>query len=777
MRVEKYDIEIFLDFDSGAYRGHETIYLSGIDPWIDAEGLRIDSLKVDGQESEYNVSPHGVQIAGEVRDKVEIDFEGKASETLMGLYVARSRTGKFYTTQFEPNGARLFIPCVDRPDYKARFRLTVHVNRHTKVISNMLPERVEDNANGVTYHFPETPPMSTYLLYLGVGDFDEIEDVHDGKKIMLAAYDGKSARGRYAVEVAGRVIDFYESYFGIKYPLPKLHLIAVPEFAVGAMENWGAITFREIALLADEKSSESVRRNVATVVAHEIAHQWFGDLVTMKWWDDLWLNESFATFMSYKAIAAVFPEWDHWEDFVLAETDPALHMDSLSTTHPIHVPVKSPEEAEQIFDDISYGKGASVLRMLEDYLGEGNFRKGIMSYLKANAYANATMNDLWISLNEASGHDVLSIMTDWVTKPGHPVLIARRGDGSVSIKQMRFGYLQRSEDSWPVPLTYYTHDGMRRSKLIKGSTAEIEDAEKLNVDGKGFYRVLYENFESEARRCRSSFDRWNLLSDAYAGLLSLSLDFGSYLRVAESFREEKSYLPAITLLSQLTSLNAISKGKMERIYREYLSSLYKAWKDRNDYKAKMFMGVLLRRLAQQDSAKAKELAAQDFFSTDPNYRGAVATAKAVVSNDPFGELLSIYSMATNDEDRVNVLSGLLLIRDKRGFEKALEFMKSEQVKKQDLRYITYATLNYYNYDSLWSWFTDNLDMLRRVFSKSGVLPRLISSVVPYVGPDREDEVKKFFERVDMPEAVLGIRNGLELLEVYARLRRSIIASL
>ena len=191
----------------------------------------------------------------------------------------------------------------------------------------------------------------------------------------------------------------------------------------------------------------------------------------------------------------------------------------------------------------------------------------------------------------------------------------------------------------------------------------------------------------------------------------------------------------------------------------------------------MFMGVLLRRLAQQDAAKAKELASQDFFKTDPNYRGAVAVAKAVVSSAPYDELLSIYSRAADDEDRVNVLSGLLMIKDRKGFEKALDFMKSEHVKKQDLRYISYAALNYYNYDSFWLWFKDNLNVLRKVFSKSGVLPRLITSVVPFIGIDREDEVKEFFGRIEMPEAVLGIRNGLELLEVYSRLRRSIIASL
>jgi tricorn protease interacting factor F2/3 len=776
MRITEYDIKLDLDFETGSYTGEETIYMSAINPWIDAEGLKIESVWADGKRVEPVEGNKGFKVEANITEKLQIKFKGKASENLMGFYVARFKDTKFYTTQFEPNGARLFIPCIDRPDYKARFKLTVHVNRDTKVISNMPPLKIERSNNGVTYYFPETLPMSTYLLYLGVGDFDEIEDKIGDKMVNVAAYGGKSSRGRFALDVAKKVIDFYEGYFGIEYPLPKLHLIAVPEFAVGAMENWGAITFREIALLADEKSSESIRRNVATVVAHEIAHQWFGDLVTMKWWDDLWLNESFATFMSYKAINSVFPEWDHWEDFVLTETEPAMHTDSLSTTHPIHVPVNKPEEIEQIFDDISYGKGASVLRMLEDYIGEKFFEDGIKSYLKTHAYSNATMNDLWASMEEASSLPVQKIMNAWVTKAGHPIVKVYFGDTKVKIEQKRFKYLSLEDDVWPLPLTYYK-DGKKVTALFEDVTGEIEDFSKINVEGKGFYRVLYSDWDKPLTESKSAFDKWNLLVDSYSSMLANLISPNEYFSITEKFLGENSYLPALTLLSQMTTLYLIFGDKIKPIYERHLNFLYETWKNRTDFKAKMFNGILSRRLSMINNKFAKEIAKADYFSSDPNMRAAVAVSIAVSSEKPYEELISLYKKATYDEDRVNILTGMLNIRKKDDFQRVLLMFKTNDVKKQDIRYITNAITNPQNYDLLWAWLKDNIEYLRSVFAKSGVLPRMLFALIPYVGLGKEDEVREFFEKNKVEEASMGIKNGLELLEVYSRLRNSFKASL
>ncbi len=776
MRISEYDIKIDFDFETGEYKGEETIYMSAINPWIDSEGLKIDSVLADGKPAELRFGENGFSVDNNITESLQIKFRGKAAESLMGLYVAKYKNSKFYTTQFEPNGARLFIPCIDRPDYKARFKLTVHVNKDTQVISNMPAAKIERSKEGVTYYFPKTLPMSTYLLYLGIGDFDEIEGKMGDKEIYVAAYDGKSSRGRFALDVAKKVIAFYEEYFGIKYPLPKLHLIAVPEFAVGAMENWGAITFREIALLADEKSSESTRRNVATVVAHEIAHQWFGDLVTMKWWDDLWLNESFATFMSYKAIHSVFPEWDHWEDFVLTETDPALHTDSLSTTHPIHVPVSKPEEIEQIFDDISYGKGASVLRMIEDYIGEEKFEDGIKSYLKEHAYSNATMNDLWESLEKESGLPIGKIMNAWVTKAGHPVLKVKTNNGKTQIEQKRFRYLSLEEDVWPLPLTYYSN-GKKIVMLLESFSGQIDKFEKINVEGKGFYRVLYDNWDEPVSRAANGYDKWNILTDAYSFMLADLISINKYLFIAEKFAGESSFLPALTLLSQLTTLYLIFGDNMKQTYQKHLDLLYNNWKSRSDFKAKIFNGILLRRLTLVNDKIAKDMAVSDYFSSDPNIRGAIAVSIAVSSEKPFENLYALYKKAINDEDRVNLLIGMLNIRKKEDFQNVLNLFRTGEVKKQDIRYITNAITNPQNYDNLWEWLEQNIEFLRSVFAKSGALPRILSALIPYLGLDREAQVREFFEKNKIEEASMGIRNGLELLSVYKRLRNSFNASL
>ncbi len=776
MKVYLYDIYINLDFKTGEYSGEETIYMAGIDPWVDSEGIKIESVKVDGKDAEYELKDEGFKVKGFVTESLNIKFSGKASDTLMGFYRAKYGKETFYSTQFEPNGARTFIPCFDRPDIKARFKLTVKVNENVKVISNMPPSKVESQGSSVIYYFPETLPMSTYLLYLGVGNFDEIEDTRDGRKFFVAAYGGKSSRGKFALDVAEKVVNFYESYFNIKYPLPKLHLIAVPEFAVGAMENWGAITFREIALLADEKSSEAIRRNVATVIAHEIAHQWFGDLVTMKWWDDLWLNESFATFMSYKAIGNIFPEWEHWEDFIMSETEPAFLLDSLSNAHPIHVPVEKPEEIEQIFDDISYGKGASVLRMLEKFIGEDKFADGVRSYLRENSFSNATMEDLWKSLEKASGMPVQDIMNAWVTKSGHPLITVREKGEKFVLEQKKFNFLGLARETWPIPLTYYLN-GKTVSTVFDKESIEVDKFLKANVEGSGFYRTLYHDWEIPLKASKSGYDRWNVLSDAYALLLAGLITPKQYFSVADKLMGDSSYLVALTLISQLNNLYLIAGRKVLENYVKHLNAMKESWEKRTDYKAKIFVGYLYRRISLVNDEFAKNLASQDYFGADPNIRPAVAIAKAVASAEPFDTLYEIYKKAQNDEDRVNTLNAMLNIRLKHDLLRALDLLRSEEVKKQDLRYITSAVTNVDNYETIWSWLLNNLDYIRKVFAKSGVLPRLFFAIIPYLGLEKRDEVVEYFNRNKIEEAEMGIKNGLELLEVHSKLRSSINASL
>ncbi|MGC8661570.1 MAG: M1 family metallopeptidase [Nitrososphaeria archaeon] len=776
MSDTRYLIELDVDYDSEKYSGKEVIETGSLDSMeLDAVGMKIKGVSVDGKQANYTYDGRKLRIMEKIERSVEVDFSNTVSSNLMGFYVARYDGGKVFTTHFEPNGARYFIPCVDNPAFKAKYRLIVNVNSDLEVISNMPQVRLERNGKIKMVEFMETPAMSSYLLYLGIGPFDFISDRFDGKELYVASYGNRSKRGKLALEVAKGAIRFYEQYFGIKFALPKMHLIAVPEFAMGAMENWGAITFRETALLADESSAEQTRRNVAVVIAHELAHQWFGDLVTMKWWDDLWLNESFATFMSYKAIENMHPEWDHWNDFVLGETSPALLMDSLSSTHPIHIDVKTENDIEQIFDDISYGKGASILRMLESYMGSELFMNGIRNYLKRHSYSNATMEDLWISLEESSGMPISRIMKEWVTIPGHPVLYLEEQGDKIKVTQKRFLFKGNEKGTWPVPLTYY-HGDTINSELLDSEIGYIQKASKLNASGSGFYRVLYPEWDEPLLRSRNAYDRWNVISDNYAMLISGNLELPKYLSLVKKYYDDSGFLPVWEVSSQLIQMLSINEAAIIDNCLEFHRKQFSQWNQKKDQTSRVLAGVLSLRLALIDSSFGKSVAGSEFFSAEPDMKLTVALAKALYSDDPFQELYDIYARAKSDEDKSRIIIGMVNIRDRSRLNDALAFLLSDKVKKQDIRSITASTSNYTNRDMIWSWFKGNYSMLRKVYAGSGVLPRIISHTIPYIGLGREDEVKEFFKNNPAPEASMGISVGLEILDIYSGLLKRLSSS-
>lgn len=772
----RYLVELYIDYDSEKYSGKEIIETGSLDSLeLDAVGIKIEGVSVDGIQANYAFDGRKLRIMEKIEESVEVDFSNTVSSNLMGFYVARYDGGKVFTTHFEPNGARYFIPCVDNPAFKARYRLIVNVNSDLEVISNMPQVRLERNGKTKMVEFMETPAMSSYLLYLGVGPFDFISDRFDGKELYVASYGNRSKRGKLALEVAKGAIKFYEQYFGIKFALPKMHLIAVPEFAMGAMENWGAITFRETALLADESSAEQTRRNVAVVIAHELAHQWFGDLVTMKWWDDLWLNESFATFMSYKAIESMHPEWDHWNDFVLGETSPALLMDSLSSTHPIHVDVKSEDDIEQIFDDISYGKGASVLRMLESYMGSERFMQGIRNYLKKYSFSNATMQDLWMSLEESSGLPISMIMKEWVTLPGHPALYLEEEMDKLRVKQKRFLFRGSENGVWPVPLTYY-HGDIIESELFDAESGLIKRATKLNTNGSGFYRVKYQNWNEPLLKSRNAFDRWNVVSDSYAMLISGDLEFSKYVDLIKEYYEDSGYLPVWEVSSQLAQILSLERSAISGQFIEFHRKQLNQWTQKKDPTSKVLAGMISRRLVLEDVSLGKSFAASDFFTAEPDMKSTVALAKGIYSGDSFNELYRIYTNAKNDEDKSRVIAGMVNIREREGLRQALNLLLSNKVKKQDIRAITASTTNYGNRDMIWSWLTENYGTLRKIYAGSGVLPRIISYTIPYIGLGREAEVIDFFKNNPTPEASMGVSVGLELMGIYSGLSKRLRSS-
>ena len=424
MKVNTYSILLDVDSKSHSFAGHETISLQVDNEQVILNSVDLDIAKIsiEGKNTGFTVDKEKEEVAiegkhsGEI--ELEIEFSGKITGTLTGLYLANTPETEFYTTQFESSGARRVFPAIDNPGYKAEFHLTLKLDESLDAISNM-PVKSEKKEEGKkVIEFEKTPRMSTYLLYIGIGKFDSRSKKFRDVDIILSAPKGHLTESNYPIDVAENSLKYYEGYFDINYVLPKMHLISVPEFAAGAMENWGAITFREVLLMVDESTSTSVRKTIAEVIAHEIAHQWFGNLVTMKWWNDLWLNESFATFMSYKMVNEMYPEWDTWGDFVMLRTSGALKGDALVNSHPIDAEVKNPNEVAQIFDEISYGKGGSILRMIESYVGHDNFRDGIRKYLKDHSYDNAKGTDLWTSIGNISDQPVNRIMEAWIKKKG-----------------------------------------------------------------------------------------------------------------------------------------------------------------------------------------------------------------------------------------------------------------------------------------------------------------------------------------------------------------------
>src|SRR5436309_2374040 len=634
--------------------------------------------------------------------------------------------------------------------------------------------------------------MSTYLLYLGIGRFVEEKRSH-GKTTLYSAYGARSKGGiktQFSFEAAGKVLDFYEQYFGIPYSLPKLHQVAVPEFAYGAMENWGAIAYREILLHVDKDTSVKVKKRVAGVIAHEIAHMWFGDLVTMKWWDDIWLNESFATFMGHKAIDYAYPQWAIWDDFVRTETAGfcpgsehrgALGRDGLKATHPIEAKVKNPEEIEELFDEISYGKGASILRMIEAYIGSDKFRKGVGKYLEKFRYSNAAGQDLWNHLQEASGTDVNRIMEAWISKPGFPIITATLSEKKLLLEQERFvmaGGIEKQ--SWPVPVTMMV-DGKPQSLLLDKEEAQVNigpspKSLKLNVDQTGFYIVHYQGRELQDlvwKSRLSPLDKWGLISDAKALLLSGRMPIREYLSLLERFRKDEEYLPMFEISDQLELLHVLAPEKMRDTSRRFHTDQLKTLQAKTDENSMMLKGIVAGRLTLIDDAYAKEQGSKikDLASVDPDMKRPVVMGYARSSND-YNGLIDRFKKSATDEERLRYLEGLASFNKPDLVAKALEFSLSGQVKKQDVRNIVaYSTSNADARSVTWEWFKTNIEKLEKMYEGTAQLSSIMRAYISIVGVGHVDEAESLFNRYPVPAADAT----LERLRIYDRLARGIMA--
>jgi aminopeptidase 2 len=512
------------------------------------------------------------------------EFTGTLNDNMAGFYRSsyKSKDGSqkyLATTQMEPTDARRAFPCFDEPALKAKFTITLVADKGLTCLSNMdaVSEKEVDAHYGdkkkTAVTFRETPLMSTYLLAFIVGELNVIET--DKFRIpvrVFATPDKDIEHGRFSLELAAKTLAFYEEKFDSKFPLPKMDMVAIPDFSAGAMENWGLVTYRVVDLLFDEKTSgASTKQRVAEVVQHELAHQWFGNLVTMDFWEGLWLNEGFATWMSWYSCNAFYPEWKVWEGYVTDTLQSALSLDSLRSSHPIEVPVKRADEINQIFDAISYSKGSCVLRMVSKYLGEQTFMEGIRRYLKKHAFGNTQTGDLWAALSDASGKDVQTIMEIWTKNVGYPVVSVTEdaANSLVHVKQNRFlrtADVKPEEDKtlFPVFLGLRTKDGIDEELTLskREDSFKVKDLDffKLNADHSGIYRTSYtperltKLGEAAKQGLLSVEDRAGMIADAGALAASGYQKTSGFLSLLKGFKSETEFVVWDELLARIGAL-------------------------------------------------------------------------------------------------------------------------------------------------------------------------------------------------------------------------------
>jgi aminopeptidase N len=572
----RYKIDLKPDLTTLRVQGSETIDIKVIKPTsqvvLNAVDIKLDSASLKGeagQNAAITAGPKPEMVtlafphplsAGE--HALIIAFTGHINGFGRGLFHVDYPTAegrkRMIATELEPADARRVFPCWDEPAFKASFEPSVTVPRDFLAVSNMPIVREEplaDNLKRVS--FGATPRMSTYLFVLVAGELDRLEGDAGGVKVGVVAVTGRREQGRYALASAIDLLRYYNDYFGIKYPLPKLDLIAVPGAVGGAMENWGGIVFNEGILLFDPASSpDSLRRSIFGVLAHEMAHQWFGDLVTMAWWNDLWLNEGFASWMQNKAAEALHPEWHVWLNSS-GSKERAMDADARPTSHPIQQPVADESEAQSVFDSITYSKSQAFLRELENFLGAEKFRDGIRLYMAAHKYSNATTADLWQALHQTSGEDVASIAAPYTEHPGLPLVTSRAACSETSqqltLTQERF--LMRpakvSAELWEIPIVYGPPAAKAPAgrRLMKGRTAQIDGGRcavpiKLNLGDTGYYRVEYDPVTdaalASAIETMAPADRVELLSDNWALFGAGRIAVDRYFRLVDNVAPDRN---------------------------------------------------------------------------------------------------------------------------------------------------------------------------------------------------------------------------------------------
>ena len=587
VRPQHYALTLTPDLKAATFTGSETIDITLSEPTssitLNAHDLAFKSVKIQAagkvQTATVSLNKENQQATFTVPQRLpagkatlEIEYSGILNGELRGFYLSKTARRNYAVTQFESTDARRAFPSFDEPAFKATYDISLVVDTGDTGISNgpIVSDTPGPGQGKHTLKFLTTPKMSTYLVAFLVGDFQCSSGEQDGVAIRTCSTPDKVALTTYGVDVAKYVLHYYNTYFGIPYPLKKLDLIGLPDFEAGAMENFGAITYRETALLIDPKTASiNAKTGVALVIAHEMAHQWFGDLVTMQWWDNIWLNEGFATWMENKPVEAMHPEWNI-DQLVISGMDGTLNLDAQPTTRAIRARADTPGEIEQMFDGISYGKAGVVLLSVENYVGPETFRQGVHNYLAAHLYGNATAEDFWNAQTTTSHKPVDKIMESLVAQAGVPLLtFGKPAGGKVSVSQNRF-YLSPSvqpdpAQKWTLPVCFKTAADKQECQLLSPDTTSLAVPQSglffANAGGKGYYRTSYTSadYATLASHVESSLtpaERISLIGDKWAQVRANKATVGDYLNLVSDLKSDPNFNVVASALSGLDAINA-----------------------------------------------------------------------------------------------------------------------------------------------------------------------------------------------------------------------------
>ena len=738
---------------------------------------------------------------------ITLEFQGILNDRLLGFYRSQykqnGKTKYLATTQFEAADARRAFPCWDEPEAKATFEISIIADNKFTAISNMPIKSKKKIKNKTLYKFEKTPVVSTYLIYLGVGEFEYLTGKTGKVQIRVITTKGNKSKGKYSLDLGKKLLTSYEKYFGIKYPLPKLDLIAIPDFAAGAMENWGAITFRETILLYDPKTSSTrTKQFIAEVISHEIAHQWFGNLVTMKWWNDLWLNESFATFMATKFVDKFYPEWNLWDQFIEDAMNTAMGLDSLKTTHPIDVTVNSPAEIREIFDAISYDKGGCVLRMLENYVGETNFRAGLKNYLSTFKYGNAQGQDLWDAIGKASKMPVSAMVNSWLKQPGFPQVEITQNDKSLVLKQSRFlmePTPKTQKGLWHVPITLGLGNETV-TKLITKKSITVKTPSSpgfvANIGRTGFYRVKYDDgilLDLKMlvdQKQIPHVDRWAIQNDLFALCIAGKEDVANYLDFTDAYFDEDSYLPLTNVANNLNFLASLTffedftdeiREYAINYFRKILSNLGWAPKKSDKHTDAFMRGFsiyVLGKLGDDSIIEQAEIKFKVFLKNPstlhPDIRESIFSLVAWNGNvKTHSMFVTLYKKAKTMEEKLRFLGAMCSFRDEKLLIKTLQFSQTSEVRSQNMQLpIMRIAANPYGKKILWPWLKKNWGkMSKKVGYGNPLFNRIVASIALVADDSMESDIKAFFKKNPTPGTERTQTQTLEKIRIHSKFLR------